>query len=52
MINEDRFQLATYKKMPIAAERGEGVWLYAGDGDKYLRIVERFRAACPDIVPL
>ena len=33
---EDQFQLATYKKMPIAAERGEGVWIYTGDGDKYL----------------
>lgn len=33
---EDRFQLATYKKMPIVAERGEGVWLYASDGQKYL----------------
>src|SRR4026208_950976 len=33
---EDRYQLATYKKMPIVAERGEGVWLYAGDGEKYL----------------
>lgn len=36
MNNEDQFQLATYKKMPIAAERGEGVWLYTSDGDKYL----------------
>ena len=26
---EDRYQLATYKKMPIVAERGEGVWMYA-----------------------
>jgi acetylornithine/N-succinyldiaminopimelate aminotransferase len=34
--NEDQFQLATYKKMPIAAERGEGVWIYTTDGDKYL----------------
>src|ERR1044072_73006 len=34
--NEDQFQLATYKKMPIAAERGEGVWIYTSDGDKYL----------------
>jgi acetylornithine aminotransferase/acetylornithine/N-succinyldiaminopimelate aminotransferase len=34
--NEDKFQLATYKKMPIVAERGEGVWLYTSDGDKYL----------------
>ena len=34
--SEDRYQLATYKKMPIVAERGEGVWLYATDGRKYL----------------
>ena len=34
--NEDQFQLATYKKMPIAAERGEGAWIYTSDGDKYL----------------
>jgi acetylornithine/N-succinyldiaminopimelate aminotransferase len=34
--NEDQFQLATYKKMPIAAERGEGVWIYTSDGDRYL----------------
>lgn len=33
---EDQFQLATYKKMPIVAERGTGVWLYAADGRKYL----------------
>jgi acetylornithine/N-succinyldiaminopimelate aminotransferase len=33
---EDQFELATYKKMPIAAERGEGVWIYTSDGDKYL----------------
>jgi acetylornithine aminotransferase/acetylornithine/N-succinyldiaminopimelate aminotransferase len=33
---EDRFQLATYKKMPIVAERGVGVWLYTADGQKYL----------------
>src|SRR5215213_2650029 len=36
MTNEDQFQLATYKKMPISAERGEGVWIYTSDGDKYL----------------
>src|SRR5205814_10169980 len=34
--SEDRFQLATYKKMPIAAERGEGVWIYASNGERYL----------------
>lgn len=35
-IEEDRYQLATYKKMPIAAERGDGVWIYTSDGDRYL----------------
>jgi len=34
--SEDKFQLATYKKMPVAAEHGEGVWLYASDGERYL----------------
>jgi acetylornithine/N-succinyldiaminopimelate aminotransferase len=34
--SEDRFQLATYKKMLLAAERGEGAWLYASDGERYL----------------
>lgn len=34
--SEDKFQLATYKKMPVAAERGEGVWIYTSDGDRYL----------------
>jgi acetylornithine/N-succinyldiaminopimelate aminotransferase len=33
---EEKFQLATYKKMPIVAQRGEGVWLYTSDGEKYL----------------
>lgn len=33
---EDRYQLATYKKMPIVVERGEGVWIYTSDGEKYL----------------
>ena len=36
VVTEDRYQLATYKKMPIAAERGEGVWIYTSEGDKYL----------------
>jgi acetylornithine/N-succinyldiaminopimelate aminotransferase len=34
--SEDRYQLATYKKMPIVAERGDGVWIYSSNGDKYL----------------
>lgn len=33
---EDRYQLATYKKMPIVAERGEGCWIYTNDGERYL----------------
>lgn len=33
---EDRYQLATYKKMRIAAERGEGVWIYTSAGERYL----------------
>src|SRR5207237_7828443 len=33
---EEQFQLATYKKMPVVAERGEGVWIYASDGARYL----------------
>jgi acetylornithine/N-succinyldiaminopimelate aminotransferase len=34
--SEEQFQLATYKKMPIVAERGEGVWIYTSDGEEYL----------------
>src|SRR5438132_4830872 len=33
---EEQFQLATYKKMPVVAERGEGVWIYTSDGQRYL----------------
>jgi acetylornithine/N-succinyldiaminopimelate aminotransferase len=33
---EEQYQLATYKKMQIAAERGEGVWIYTSDGERYL----------------
>jgi acetylornithine/N-succinyldiaminopimelate aminotransferase len=33
---ESHYQLATYKKMPIVAERGEGAWLYASNGERYL----------------
>src|SRR5882762_795795 len=33
---EERYQLATYKKMPIVAERGEGVWILASNGERYL----------------
>ncbi len=33
---EEQHQLATYKKMPVVAERGEGVWIFTNDGDRYL----------------
>ncbi len=33
---EEQYQLATYKKMPVVAERGEGVWIYTNDGERYL----------------
>ncbi len=33
---EDEFQLATYKKMSVAIERGEGAWVWTSDGEKYL----------------
>jgi acetylornithine aminotransferase/acetylornithine/N-succinyldiaminopimelate aminotransferase len=33
---EDEFQLATYKKMPLAVERGSGSWVWTSDGEKYL----------------
>lgn len=34
--DEDLNQLATYKKMDIAVERGRGSWVWTSDGDKYL----------------
>ncbi|MEP6788108.1 MAG: aminotransferase class III-fold pyridoxal phosphate-dependent enzyme [Acidobacteriota bacterium] len=33
---EDEFQVATYKKMDIAVERGSGSWIWTSDGDEYL----------------
>lgn len=33
---EEKFQLATYKKMPVVAERGEGVWIFTNNGERYL----------------
>src|SRR5438045_9541714 len=33
---EEQFQIATYKKMPLVVERGEGVWIYTSDGERYL----------------
>lgn len=34
--NEDDFQVATYKKMGIAVERGAGSWVWTSEGEKYL----------------
>ncbi len=33
---EEQYQLATYKKMPIVAEGGDGVWIYTSEGERYL----------------
>ncbi len=33
---EDRYQVATYKKFPFAIERGEDVWVYTSEGERYL----------------
>src|SRR5688500_11706704 len=46
---EDRTQVETYKKMPIAVERGEGAWVWTSDGEKYLDLTEATRFAQPGI---
>jgi acetylornithine/succinyldiaminopimelate/putrescine aminotransferase len=33
---EEQFQVATYAKMNIAVERGEGAWIWTSGGEKYL----------------
>ena len=33
---EDQFQVATYKKMNIAVERGSGPWIWTSEGERYL----------------
>ncbi|MEO6390615.1 MAG: aminotransferase class III-fold pyridoxal phosphate-dependent enzyme [Pyrinomonadaceae bacterium] len=33
---EDKFQVATYKKMPIAVESGLGAWVTTSEGERYL----------------
>jgi acetylornithine/succinyldiaminopimelate/putrescine aminotransferase len=33
---EERFQLATYKKMPVAAARGLGAWIETSEGERFL----------------
>jgi acetylornithine/succinyldiaminopimelate/putrescine aminotransferase len=33
---EETYQVASYKKFTLALERGEDVWVYTSDGDRYL----------------
>src|SRR5690349_23462295 len=33
---EDTYQLATYKKMGVAVERGQGAWVWTSEDEKYL----------------
>lgn len=33
---EEQYQVATYKKFPFVLERGEDVWVYTSDGERYL----------------
>src|SRR5215472_11413814 len=33
---EERYQVATYKKFPFVIERGQDVWVYTTEGDRYL----------------
>src|SRR5215212_4530413 len=33
---EDEFQLATYKKMKLAAVRGRGAWVETSEGERFL----------------
>jgi acetylornithine/succinyldiaminopimelate/putrescine aminotransferase len=33
---EDAYHLKTYKKYPLTIERGEDVWVYTSDGERYL----------------
>jgi acetylornithine/succinyldiaminopimelate/putrescine aminotransferase len=32
---EEQYQVATFKKFPFVIERGEDVWVYTTDGDRY-----------------
>src|ERR1044071_9522754 len=33
---EEKYQVATYKKFPFVVERGDDVWVYTTDREKYL----------------
>jgi acetylornithine/N-succinyldiaminopimelate aminotransferase len=34
--SEDRYQVETYAKMPIAVVRGQGSWVWTSEGERYL----------------
>src|SRR5215470_1264624 len=36
LVIEEQYQVATYKKFPFVIERGEDVWVYTTDGERYL----------------
>ena len=44
---EDRFQIATYKKMNFAIERGRGARVWTGAGDEFLIFTAGTRSARP-----
>src|SRR5205809_7677735 len=33
---EEQYQVATYKKFPFVIERGQDVWVYTSEGERYL----------------
>ena len=33
---EEQYQVATYKKFPFVVERGQDVWVYTTDGERFL----------------
>src|SRR5262245_49616440 len=33
---EEKYQVATYKKFPFVIERGDDVWVYTAEGERYL----------------
>ena len=48
---EDRFQLATYKKLPLAAARGRGAWIETSEGEKYLDLYGGHAVAATECAP-
>src|SRR5207245_9793403 len=36
IVTEEQYQVATYKKFPFVIERGQDVWVYTSEGERYL----------------